>query len=150
MLSLSVEEKAIAVSTRAGTYTNGPILGSTRTALLRSLTRMLEEPSPDWSTSYEEQLKGVDLKLARADRARRALARERLQMERALCELRGMMEVTLNPVRQQLSVERDDLIEKLDEVDLSIAQLDRKRRHLRKERKRLEALWGEAGAAMGF
>lgn len=125
------------------TYTEGSITGSVRTALIQSLTRLFEAPVSDeagtsWGASYKEQLQELDLKIARADRSRRALVRERTQTERTLSEVEGIMRSALGTSLQQLSQERDEVVVKLNEVDLTIAQLDRKRKLLRKERKKVE------------
>ena len=73
----------------AETYIDGPITSGTRTALIRSLTALLGEPSSDeqgtfWGASREEQLREIDLGIARQDRSRRKLVRERGRKERAL------------------------------------------------------------------
>jgi len=127
----------------AETYIDGPITSGTRTALIRSLTELLGEPSSDeqgtyWDSSYRERLRALDLEIARLDRKRRALARERGRKERALEEVEGMMRDTVGLPLRQLSGERDELIGELDEVNLSITQLDRDRKSARKERRKIE------------
>ena len=126
-------------------YINARVTGSTRTALIRSLTALLGDPLSDeqgtfWAPSREEQLKEIDLKIARADRARRSLARERTQAERVLDEVERIMRDAVGSPLQQLIIERDDGMDKLDEIDLAIAQLDRDRKRLKKERKGIESV----------
>ena len=128
-------------------YIDDRVTGSTRTALIRSLTALLgnllsDERGTFWAPSKEAQLKEIDLKIARADRARRSLARERTQAEKVLDEVERIMRDAVGPPLQQLSVERNDGMDKLDEIDLAIAQLDRKRRELRGWRKKIEAQVG--------
>ena len=126
-------------------YINARVTGSTRTALIRSLTALLGDPLSDergtfWAPSKEAQLKEIDLKIARADRARRSLARERTQAERVLDEVERIMRDAVGPPLQQLSIERDDGVDKLDGIDLAIAGLDRDRKRLKKERKGIESV----------
>jgi hypothetical protein len=121
----------------AEAYIKGPIRGKTRTALIRSLTMLLDGGD---ASSYEERLRELDLKIARTDRSRRTLVRERTRTEKQLGEVGRIMEGAIGPSHQQLSAEHDRLAKKLDEADLSIAQLDRERRQLMKERKKLEPM----------
>ena len=137
-------ESAFMVSTHAETYIDARVTGSTRTALIRSLTALLGDPLSDergtfWAPSREEQLKEIDLKIARADRARRSLVRERTQAEKVLDEVERIMRDAVGSPLQQLAIERDDGMDKLDEIDLAIAGLDRERRELRRKRKKIEA-----------
>ena len=138
-------ESAFMVSTHAETYIDDRVTGSTRTALIRSLTALLGDPLSDergtfWAPSREEQLREIDLKIARADRARRSLARERAQAEKVLDEVERIMRDAIGSPLQQLITERDDGMDKLDGIDLAIAQLDRDRRRLKKERKEIESV----------
>ena len=126
-------------------YIDDCVTGSTRTALIRSLTALLGDPLSDergtfWAPSKEEQLKEIDLKVARADRSRRILVRERAQAERTLGEIERIIRDAVGPPLQQLTIERDEVTEKLDEIDLSLAQIDRDRKALRKERKVIESM----------
>ena len=116
-----------------------------RVTLIRSLSKMLGNTSYDKSgmyldVTYEEKLREIDLKIAQAGQSRRALVRKRTRAER---ELEGI-EVVLESVDGDVDVgefldERDKLQRGLDRIHLSIAQLDRDRRELKKERKRLES-----------
>ena len=127
------------------TYVDDRVTGSTRTALIRSLTALLGDPLSDergtfWAPSKEAQLREIDLKIARADRARRSLARERTQAEKVLSEVERIMRDAVGSPLQQLTIEQRDGMEKLDGIDLAIADLDRERRTFRKERKEIESM----------
>ena len=132
-----------------------PVVASGRVQFVRKLTKCIgdlvegeakvhlwEGLSLNAFSPYEEQLKEVDLKIARADRKRRTLARERLGLEKGLVEIKGVIEMfpSGSSALKEFFGERSKLEEGLDEVDISIAQLDRDRRSLKKKRKKLE-LW---------
>ena len=127
------------------TYIGDAVTGKTRVALIRSLTALLGEPSSDeqgiyWGPSREERLREIDLQIARLDRKRRALVRERGRKERALEDVERMIRDAVGLPLRQLSGERDELIGELDEVNLSITQLDRDRKSARKERRGIEKM----------
>ena len=120
----------------------------TRTALIRSLSEMLGNASSDengiyWSASYEERLKKLDLKIALLGQSRRALVRKRTRAERELERIGEVLEsIDGDADVGEFLDEWDRLQRGLDEIHLSIAQLDRDRKGLRKERKRLESWLG--------
>ncbi len=132
-----------------------PVVASGSVQFVRKLTKCIGDliegeakvhPSQKLSLNafspYEEQLKEVDLKIARADRKRRTLVRERSGLEKGLVEIEGVIEMfpSGSSALKEFFGERGKLEEGLDEVDISIAQLDRDRRSLKKKRKKLE-LW---------
>lgn len=98
---------------------------------------------------YDEKLDEVDLEIACLDRKRRTLRRKRARMERDL----GQVEAVIEAVQSSDGVaaltafvaERDGLLGRLDEVNLSIARLGRDRRVLKQERKALETAWNRCG-----
>jgi hypothetical protein len=117
---------------------------STREALLRSLTELLGKPSRDDHGMYfvaasENRLGEIDLKLAYADRDRRVLVADRRRLEGELRVVEATMDVAVGDAIEPFSSERDTILQKLDEVYLSIADLDRRRKKLKAERKKLEA-----------
>jgi len=132
-----------------------PVVANDGVEFVRKLTERIAEPFKEelkvhpWEglhldvfSPYEKQLKEVDLKIARADRTRRTLVRERSRLEKELVGIEGVIEVASSGSSslEEFFRERDKLEEGLDEVDITLAQLDRNRRNLKKKRKKLE-LW---------
>ncbi len=129
-----------------------PVVASGKVQFVRKLTKCIGDlvegeakghlVSLNAFSPYEEQLKEVDLKIARADRKRRTLVRERSKLEKGLVEIEGVIEMfpSGSSALKEFFGERGELEEGLDEVDIAIAQLDRDRRSLKKKRKKLE-LW---------
>ena len=89
---------------------------------------------------YSEMLEELDLDIAGKDRSRRKLARKRTKVERDLGRIEEVVErfSGVDADLTEFSSEKETLQKRLREIDLAIAQLDRSRRDLRKERRKVE------------
>ena len=98
---------------------------------------------------YSKKLDDVDLHLARVDRERRKLRRERTKVEGELGDVEtGIRLIQDSGSGADFSVllsEQTELQDKLNGIDLTLARLDRERKELKKERKVIERAWNRAG-----